>query len=204
MARRGRARKLGERYPNGSLKRAGKAPAYAPERAQHGPIVREAAERQRRAHGQAVAQLVDARGEIGDPFFVLGLIEQLEADGKIVPEGLVAANEFRRDFLLAFGNRIAASDPGRPVVSGKRPAEISDAAVSARRRVERKLERLGGTGSIKASLAWHVIGLELTIADWLRVRRWNAGKPLSPAEAQAMLIEAVGALAEAEGARAWN
>ncbi|MGH7117237.1 MAG: hypothetical protein ACREE9_22435 [Stellaceae bacterium] len=163
--------------------------------------MREAAERQRTAAGHAVPQLVDAEGNIGNPYVVIDPLRRLLAAGKITLDGLAAADEFRRDFRFAYGSRIVAADLSRPVVSGKRPAEISDASIGARRRVERKIAHLGGSASAAASCAWHCIGLDMPLADWLRVRRWNADMRLSPAEAEAVLIAAIATIEQPQRRR---
>jgi hypothetical protein len=64
---------------------------------------------------------------------------------------------------------------------------MTTGSVSARRKIERIIDRLGGMHSLAASCAWHVIGLDMPIADWKRVRRWSAGEPLSQIDASRVL-----------------
>jgi hypothetical protein len=195
MARRGRRRKVGERTGSGRLKRQPIGPSYPREREQHGAIVRESVARQQITRRAEVPQLVDARGEIGSPYLALDELRQLAARGRITREGLAAADAFRRDFRAAYGHRIAASDPARPLVSGKRPAELPDSSLPARLRVERALIRLGGSDSASGSCAWHVVGCDLQLVDWARRWRWGGHAPLRLEEAEAVLVEAVERLA---------
>ena len=106
MARRGAKRKSGDRYPSGRLREPARAKTGKPtiEREQHNQIIWERLVRRRRAKSRDdVPQLVDANGDIGDPYLVLDSIDQLEAAGGITAEGLAAANKFRVDFRLAYG-----------------------------------------------------------------------------------------------------
>jgi hypothetical protein len=179
MARRGAKRKNGDRYPSGRLREPARGKAGKPtiEREQHNQIIRERLARRRRTKSQEdLPQLVDANGDIGDPFLVLDQFDQLEAAGQITDAGLAAVNQFRQDFRFSYGNRLVAVDLAKPMVSGPRaPEPMTASSVSARRKIERIIDRLGGTHSLAASCLWHVIGLEMTIADWVRVRRSDRG-----------------------------
>jgi hypothetical protein len=53
---------------------------------------------------------------------------------------------------------------------------------------------LGGWDSAAGSCMWHVVGLEYSIREWAMRHGWN-GRVLNPAQAQGMVVAALGVLA---------
>jgi hypothetical protein len=43
----------------------------------------------------------------------------------------------------------------------------------------------------RLSCAWHVLGLEMPLHDWARLRRWSDGKPMVPAAAEPLFTASV-------------
>ena len=66
--------------------------------------------------------------------------------------------------------------------------------VDAKRRVMAALEALGGADSAAGSCVWHVVGCGASIREWAARRGWN-GRPVGHAQAQGILVAALGVLA---------
>ncbi|MGD6652191.1 hypothetical protein VWW24_22845, partial [Xanthomonas citri pv. citri] len=48
--------------------------------------------------------------------------------------------------------------------------------------------------SAAGSCAWHVLGLEMSVREWATRQGWG-GRPVSPPQAQGMLVATLGVLA---------
>ena len=70
----------------------------------------------------------------------------------------------------------------------------TERVVGAKRRVIAALEALGGADSAAGSCAWHVLGCGASIREWAARRGWN-GRPVGHAQAQGILVAALGVLA---------
>jgi hypothetical protein len=120
------------------------------------------------------------------------LLGRLEVNGTIT----AAMREAGRIFHALF--RLAALDPLRvpPLLRlprGTGPTE-TERVVDAKRRVMAALEALGGADSAAGSCAWHVVGCGASIREWAARRGWN-GRPVGHAQAQGILVAALGVLA---------
>ncbi len=56
------------------------------------------------------------------------------------------------------------------------------------------LDALGGPGSAAGSCTWHVLGCGASIREWAARWGWN-GRPVGHAQAQGILVAALGVLA---------
>ena len=74
----------------------------------------------------------------------------------------------------------------------------TERTVDAKRRVMAALEALGGPDSAAGSCAWHVLGCGASIREWAARRGWN-GRPVGHAQAQGILVAALGVLARHYG-----
>ena len=66
--------------------------------------------------------------------------------------------------------------------------------LDARRRVLNALDVLGGIDSPSGSIAWHVVGLEVSLRTWSAQQGWN-GRLVSAPIACGILVAALGTLA---------
>ena len=73
-------------------------------------------------------------------------------------------------------------------------AELTEAQIDARRRVDEAMDALGGLGSPAGGCVWHVVGLQRSIHQWAMRQGWG-GRPINEKQAQGMLIAALGVLA---------
>lgn len=117
-------------------------------------------------------------------------------NGTITQEMHDAGAAFRRQF------RSASLDPLRGMdllrIRGGTADPLGEQQFVARSKVAGAMEALGGFGSAGASCAWHVVGLECSITEWARRQGW-AGRPVGHAQAQGMLVVALGVLASHYG-----
>ena len=95
--------------------------------------------------------------------------------------------------------RAAALDPLRPaplvrIPSGGAKPTDAERAAEAKRRVMAALDALGGADSAAGSCAWHMLGWGASIREWAARRGWN-GRPVGHAQAQGVLVAALGVLA---------
>jgi hypothetical protein len=71
---------------------------------------------------------------------------------------------------------------------------LTERQVDARDRVARAMAALGGWDSAAGSCMWHVVGLEYSIREWAMGYGWS-GRVVNPAQAQGMVVAALGVLA---------
>jgi hypothetical protein len=114
------------------------------------------------------------------------------ANGTITPPMHDAGQAFHALF------RAAALDPLRPAPLVRLPAGTGETpterALGARRKVLAALDGLGGLDSAAGSCAWHVVGCECSIREWAARQGWG-GRPVGHAQAQGILVAALGVLA---------
>ncbi len=149
----------------------------------------------RRQHGKVKRlgdQIVDAQGNIGDPWRGLTLLGEWERVGKITKETRAAGDEFHRLFHLACLDGLFAADMSRV---GGSPAPMKHRGHDgARDKVHAALGALGGPQSLLGNGAWLVLGCEYSIRQW--AARWRMrGKPLDDHAAARRLRDALGLLA---------
>jgi hypothetical protein len=114
------------------------------------------------------------------------------ANGTITPAMHDAGAIFRGRFRTAALDTLRAMPMVR-VPSGN-GGPITERQVGARREVAAALEALGGHNSAAGSCAWHVLGCGCSIREWASRRGWS-GRPVGHAQAQGILVAALGVLA---------
>ena len=75
---------------------------------------------------------------------------------------------------------------------------MTDRQMVARERVARAMTALGGFDSAAGSIVWHVVGLECSVREWAQRQGWG-GRSVGHAQAQGMLVAALGVLAVVYG-----
>jgi hypothetical protein len=120
------------------------------------------------------------------------LLGRLEANGTIDAPMRDAGRIFHAQF------RAAALDPLRPAPLVRLPAgtgeTLTERRLDARRKAMAALDALGGLDSAAGSCLWHIVGCGCSIREWAARRGWS-GRPVGHAQAQGMLIAALGVLA---------
>lgn len=150
--------------------------------------------RHRRQHDRIVrlgTQLADAEGSVGEPFRAEGLLGRLERNGDIGPREREAGEEFHRLFQLAALDPIRAADMSR--ISGAPHAGLIIGSESARRKIWKAIDALGGQNAPCGSCCWYVLGCEYTMRDWARREGWG-GRPVREEVAKGLLIGGLGIL----------
>lgn len=115
----------------------------------------------------------------------------MEANGTITPAMHDAGAAFRRQFRAAALDTLRTTSLLR--VDGRTGDGLTDHHLDARRKVHAALTALGGADSAAGSCVWHVVGLEQSVREWATRSGWN-GKPIGHAQAQGILVAALGVL----------
>ena len=151
-----------------------------PWRLQHGPV------------GEAVRE---ADPETGLPVVhrrTVDTLGQMLANSTISQDMHDAGAVFRSQF------RIAALDSLRAAPLLRMPAGVGEGMterqMAARQRVAQAITALGGYDSAAGSIVWHVVGLEHSVREWAQRQGWG-GRSVGHAQAQGMLVAALGMLA---------
>jgi hypothetical protein len=144
-------------------------------------------------HGQVrglEVPIADDAGNISMPLLRLPLLARLEQRGTITRAEAEAGERFHSLFQHAGLDGLRAADMTRvPTAIGAVPGDISPSNERCRARIAAAVAALGGKGSIAASIAWHVCGLEWS------VRRWAIATRRPQDLACGILIAALGVLA---------
>lgn len=154
--------------------------APTPERAQHDPVERMG------------KQILDADGNIGNPFRVVDIVLIMLRRQTITEQMAVAGWRFRDDFALAGLVGLRAGSFVRVGGSGQGDAP-SVRQQAARDRVHGALAMLGGRTSPAGACLWSVLGEGMNIREWSLREGW-AGRPLKRETASGILVGALGAL----------
>ena len=155
----------------------------SPWRLQHGPV----GEPVREADPETGLPVVHRR--------TIDTLGQMLAHGTITQEMHDAGAVFRSQF------RIAALDAVRSMPLIRVPGggeAMTDRQMVARERVARAMTALGGFDSAAGSIVWHVVGLECSVREWAQRQGWG-GRSVGHAQAQGMLVAALGVLAVVYG-----
>jgi hypothetical protein len=172
------------RSRNQSRREAPIQAAPPPQRASHDRVVRS-------------GRVLDAAGNAGFPFRVIGTLEAMEASGRIDADMARAGVRFHDNFHRAgFGERdLRAHWPTGLPAAGIASA-CADGSDRARRAVAAAIRQLGGGRAHAADIAWHVLGLEWSVRRWAR-ERWHTVSCHGSAHivASGILIAALGILA---------
>ena len=150
------------------------------ERGQHDPVEREA------------RQIVDAHGNIGNPFRVVDVLTMMFRRGTITDAMTVAGYRFRDDFSLGglVGLRAA---PLIRIGGGGQGDAPTVRQQAARDRVADALLAAGGRTSPAGACLWHVVGEGMNMREWAMREGWT-GRPLKRETAAGILIGALGML----------
>ena len=150
-------------------------------------------------HGPVGEPMREADPETGLPVVhrrTVDTLGQMLANGTITQEMHDAGAVFRRQF------RVAALDQLRAIplirIPGGSGDCLTDRQVAAREQVARAVANLGGFESAAGSCVWHVVGLEHSVREWAQRQGWG-GRSVGHAQAQGMLVAALGVLAAAYG-----
>lgn len=152
---------------------------FPPERTQHDRITRDS------------QQIADAAGGIGQPYRVEGLLGRLERHGDISRAQRLAGERFGELFRMAAMDPLKATDMGQRfdrAAYGAHPSEW------ARARVNAALDACGGLHSPAGSIAWFVLGLDLSIRAWSMREAFGHNRPVSPHVAKGCLCACLGVL----------
>ncbi len=115
----------------------------------------------------------------------------LLANGSITPQMHDAGVMFRALFQRAAHDRVRTMPLLR--VGGTSLDALTESQSVAREKLAQVLQLLGGISSPAGSIVWHVIGLENSIRDWALRQGWS-GRHMHPAQAQGLLVGALGML----------
>lgn len=151
--------------------------------------------RWRLQHGDFSAPIREADPETGGPVQHRRAVDTLGmmlGNGTITQEMHDAGAVFRRLFRAAALDGLRAMPLLR--VPGGSGDPLTERQATGRERVAAALDALGGHGSAAGSCAWHVLGLEMSIREWAQRQGW-AARPVSPPQAQGMLVATLSVLA---------
>ena len=150
-------------------------------------------------HGPVGEPMREADPETGLPVVhrrTVDTLGQMLANGTITQEMHDAGAIFRARF------RAAALDGMRTMplirLAKGHGDSMTERQVHARQQIADTLVALGGFDSAAGSVIWHVVGLEYSVREWAMRQGWG-GKLVSPAQAQGMLVAALGVLAAVYG-----
>lgn len=150
-------------------------------------------------HGPVGEPVREADPETGLPVVhrrTIDTLGQMLAHGTITQDMHDAGAVFRRQFRVAALDQLRAMPLIRlPGGSGDRLTERQE---KARRSVADAVTALGGFDSAAGSIVWHVVGLECSVREWAQRQGWG-GRSVGHAQAQGMLVAALGVLAVVYG-----
>jgi len=153
-------------------------------RVQHGPI----GEPVREADPETGLPVVHRRA--------VDTLGQMLANGTITQEMHDAGAVFRTRFRIAALDGIRAMPLLR--LPGSSGDNLTERQMTARRAVADAVTALGGFDSAAGSCVWHVVGLECSVREWAQRQGWG-GRSVGHAQAQGMLVAALGVLAVVYG-----
>lgn len=154
--------------------------APTPERAQHDPVER------------IGKQILDADGNIGNPFRTVDVLAIMLRRGTITALMEKAGRQFRDDFDLGCLYGIRAAQLVR-IGSGSSGDAMAVSQQSARDRVHDAMAIAGGRTSPAGSCMWHILGEGMHVEEWAKAEGWK-GRPLMRETASGILIAALGML----------
>lgn len=153
----------------------------------------------RMQHGGFSEPIREADPETGSPVQHRRAVDTLGlmlANGTITPQMYEAGSIFRTLFRSAALDGIATSQLIR--LAGATGGDVPSRQINARRRINTALDALGGHDSPAGSCVWFVLGLEMSVREWSARQGWS-GRSVGHAQAQGMLVAALGVLAVVYG-----
>ncbi len=145
-------------------------------------------------HGGFTAPFQDADPDTGVVVAhrrAIDLLARLEANGTITGEMHDAGDMFLAQFRAAAMGTVRVMPLVR--VAPTTGHTLTERAAEARRKVADTMDALGGPASAAGSCVWHVIGCETSIREWACRQGWG-GRPVGHAQAQGILVAALGVL----------
>ena len=122
----------------------------------------------------------------------IDLLARLETNGTITGVMHDAGDMFMTQFRAAAMGSVRIAPLMRvPAATGE---TVTERASAARRKVAEAMDALGGPASAGGSCVWHVVGCETSIREWASRQGWG-GRPVGHAQAQGILVAALGVLA---------
>lgn len=146
-------------------------------------------------HGSVGEPMREADPETGLPVVhrrTVDTLGQMLANGTITQEMHDAGAVFRRQFRVAALDQLRAMPLMR--IPGGSGDSLTDRQIGAREQVAHTMMALGGYDSAAGSVIWHVVGLEHSVREWAQRQGWG-GRSVGHAQAQGMLVAALGMLA---------
>ena len=146
-------------------------------------------------HGEFSAPGFDADPETGAVVVHRRAVDTLGmmlANGTISQEMHDAGALFGSLFRKAAIEHVATSAFLR--MPGQRADHLSETSVHARIKIADAMDVLGGHDTAAGSCAWHVLGTGASVREWAIRRGWG-GRPVSPPQAQGMLVATLCVLA---------
>ncbi len=148
----------------------------------------------RRQHGGFTEPFRDADPDTGVVVThrrAIDLLAKLEANGTITAEMHDAGDMFLAQFRAAAMGTVRVMPLLR--VAPATGDTLTERATGARRKVADAMDALGGPASAAGSCVWHVVGCETSIREWASRQGWG-GRPVGHAQAQGILVAALGML----------
>lgn len=149
----------------------------------------------RRQHGNFTAPFRDADPDTGvlvSHRRAIDLLARLETNGTITGAMHDAGDMFMTQFRAAAMGAVRVAPLLR--VSAATGETLTERAAAARRKVAEAMDAVGGSASAGGSCVWHVVGCETSIREWATRQGWG-GRPVGHAQAQGILVAALGVLA---------
>ncbi len=149
----------------------------------------------RRQHGEFGPPSHDTDPETGAVVVHRRAVDTLGmmlANGTISQEMHDAGALFGSLFRKAAIEHVATSAFLR--MPGQRADHLSETSVHARIKIADAMDVLGGHDTAAGSCAWHVLGTGASVREWAIRRGWG-GRPVSPPQAQGMLVATLCVLA---------
>jgi hypothetical protein len=153
----------------------------------------------RMQHGGFSEPIREADPETGLPVVhrrTVDTLGQMLANGTITEEMHDAGAVFRRQFRVAALDQLRAMPLIR--IPGGSGDSLTDRQVAAREQIAHAMMALGGFESAAGSCVWHVVGRECSVREWALRQGWG-GRSVGHAQAQGMLVAALGVLAAVYG-----
>jgi hypothetical protein len=132
--------------------------------------------------------LRDTNGDISAPLRVVDSLSVMWKNGSITERQMLAGRHFQDDFTKANLGGFHNADLGRPIGTGGAVVVESEAILRARDRISDALEKMGGSGSILGSCAWHVLGRGDTLTQWCDRQTSPVGNKIPRLAATGILI----------------
>lgn len=140
-------------------------------------------------------ELIDAEGNVANPFRAVDTLELMFRRGSIDEAMKNAGNDFRDKFALAQLDALRAADMARTGHGWQGGVPVGTRIQRARDEVWDTICSVGGIASPGGSVLWHVLGWGQSLSDWAALQGW-ANRKVTPHAAGGILIATLGMLAK--------